>query len=70
MDTTAEDEDLELEVCAACGADISDEAVAYALPTQEYICLDCAVARGGELDELRERWIRAPDITGLAHAEA
>ncbi len=64
-----DDEGLAFDVCVVCGADISDEATAYGLPTDEYLCLDCAIARGGELDELGERWLRPPDVTGLAHVE-
>ncbi len=70
MEPMDEGDDVELEICAACGADIAEETTAYGISDEEWLCLDCAVARGGELDELRERWIVAPDLEGLAHGEA
>ena len=68
MDTTGTDDDpaLDLAICTRCGADITEEASAYGLPNGEWLCLDCAVARGGRFDAADERWLAAPDLEGLA----
>lgn len=52
--------------CLHCGADVSvARDRAYAVSEHEALCYGCALARGGEYDEIHDRWTRAPNVAGL-----
>lgn len=62
--------------CVACGADVSPEVDrAFACSSDTYLCFACAEGRGGVYDAEQDRWIVAPDTSGLQderrpHAES
>jgi len=52
--------------CAGCGEFFSPpEDRGYWFSDQTFLCWDCAVRRGGVYDAVTERWINAPDVSGL-----
>jgi len=52
--------------CIACGAEVSPEVDrAFACSSDNYLCFECAEARGGVYDADEDRWIAAPDTSGL-----
>ena len=53
-------------VCALCGAPVeSDTEGAFGFGTENVLCAECAVARGGRYDVERDVWEVAPDLSGL-----
>ncbi len=59
-------ETLELASCAVCGAEIAPARDrAYAAGTDAFLCFACATQRGGTWDEAHDRWLEAPDTSGL-----
>jgi hypothetical protein len=65
-----ESETYDQTLCLQCGASVSiARDRAYALGDDEALCFSCAVARGGEYDELHDRWTAAPSLKGLPLAE-
>jgi hypothetical protein len=53
-------------VCSLCGAQVSEESEGiFGFGTQNVLCGECAIARGGRYDALRDAWEVAPDLTGL-----
>lgn len=62
-----EEEEFEDTVeCWECGEAIADPGEAYWFSPEGALCLECAARRGGEYDELADRWTREPDTTDLA----
>jgi len=60
-------EDRELVDCIDCGATIAAERErAFAVTDDVYLCLDCAVRRGGVYDELHDRWVTPPKVSDLS----
>ncbi len=57
-------EALECEVCASCGTDVRSAERAFAFEGS-VLCWECAMKRGGEYDELHDRWTKAPDVSDL-----
>jgi hypothetical protein len=55
----------EAAVCAVCGADVSDAENPFVFGTENVLCSECALARGGRYDVERDVWETAPDLTGL-----
>jgi hypothetical protein len=62
----SEEEDTSL-ACARCAEQIEDVGVerGYLFAEDQALCYACATARGGQYDEPRDCWIRAPDLSGL-----
>jgi hypothetical protein len=56
----------ELTTCIDCGDEI-DPATDDAFPVGEtgYLCLKCAVRRGGSFDPEEDRWTTPPDVADL-----
>jgi hypothetical protein len=52
-------------VCAGCGAQVSETESPFAFGTENVLCSECALARGGRYDVERDVWEEAPDLTGL-----
>lgn len=52
-------------VCAVCGAQVSDAESSFGFGTENVLCAECALARGGRYDAERDVWEVAPDLTGL-----
>lgn len=52
-------------VCAACGAQVSEAQNPFAFGTENVLCPECALARGGRYDAAREVWETEPDLAGL-----
>ena len=53
-------------VCSMCGESIeTDIERAFAFGTENLLCPECSVARGGVYDEEGGVWDTAPDLTGL-----
>ncbi len=62
-----ESEWAETTVCFICGAELSPEVDrAFACSPEIYLCFECAEARGGVYDAGEDRWVVAPDTSGLA----
>ncbi len=62
-----ESEWTEMTTCLGCGAQVSPEADrAFACSPDTYLCFECAEARGGVYDADEDRWVVAPDTSGLA----
>lgn len=59
------DDDLEREVCESCGAEVADEDTTYGLPEGRWLCMDCAIARGGAYHADEDRWGKAPRVDDL-----
>jgi hypothetical protein len=52
--------------CADCGAVVDpDRGRAYQGGGGVVLCSECARSRGGAYDELRDSWVRAPDVGDL-----
>ncbi|MGE3630271.1 MAG: hypothetical protein AB7P00_10175 [Sandaracinaceae bacterium] len=49
-----------------CGVDRLEALAGFGLPDGRWLCLECALARGGEYDSAEDRWTRAPDLAGIA----
>lgn len=61
-----ESEWTEVTVCSACGSRVSPERDrAFASSPEVYLCFACAEARGGVYEAGEDRWVVAPDATGL-----
>jgi hypothetical protein len=59
-------EELELDVCAECGAEVhATRDRGYALDSERVLCFACAERRGGAYDELHDIWTAAPDLSDL-----
>jgi hypothetical protein len=53
-------------ICADCGAEIDpDRGRAFGVSPEADLCWECARRRGGAYDELRDSWVRAPDVKDL-----
>ncbi len=54
--------------CEHCGEEIQDVALerGYMFSEDKALCYACALARGGAYDELRDTWVRPPDMSGLS----
>jgi len=62
----SEIEDMQVTMCASCGEEISAARDrAYVIGEDEAICFSCAIDRGGEYDELEDRWTEGPDLAGV-----
>jgi len=59
------EESEEVAVCALCGADVSETGSPFVFGTENVLCPECAVARGGRYDPERDVWAVEPDLTGL-----
>jgi len=59
------DEWEEAAVCALCGAQVSDAESPFVFGTENVLCPECALARGGRYDPERDVWEAAPDLTDL-----
>ncbi|HVW28062.1 MAG TPA: hypothetical protein VHC69_22015 [Polyangiaceae bacterium] len=56
----------DVETCADCGAAIAPDADAsFPFGENRALCFECATRRRGEYDEREDKWIVAPDLTGL-----
>jgi hypothetical protein len=57
------------DICASCGAEVLSLERIFAFETGDdepaVLCAACAMARGGQYEELHDRWVRAPDVTDL-----
>jgi hypothetical protein len=52
--------------CWGCNATVSGaEDRVYAFGELGVLCFECAVRRGGTFDAKQERWVRAPNLSGL-----
>jgi hypothetical protein len=61
-------ESAELIDCCDCGAIMSPATErAFGVGEDEFLCLDCAIRRGGVYDEPRERWTVPPNLSGIRH---
>lgn len=59
-------EELELESCAECGAEVhTARGRSYALDAERVLCFACALRRGGSYDDRHDTWTEAPDLAGL-----
>jgi len=57
----------EVTTCLGCGAEVSPAIDrAFACSPDGYLCFECAEARGGVYDTDEDRWVVAPDASGLA----
>lgn len=52
-------------ICAACGAQVPAGGRIFAFGTDNALCGECGVARGGRYDAERDVWDVQPDLTGL-----
>jgi hypothetical protein len=68
MGNADESQDWEEDVaeCADCGVTLAPEDPSFAFGTRGVLCLECALRRGGEYAGDEDRWIVAPDLTGLS----
>ncbi len=60
------EEEGELTTCAECGSEIApatDEAFAFG--ETGFLCMECALRRGGVYDADQDRWTVAPDVSDL-----
>lgn len=57
--------------CAACGAIVDPETdrAPYDLDLDRVLCWRCATKRGGVWDADEERWVEAPDASGISTPE-
>jgi hypothetical protein len=63
---TNQDEWADPTTCIDCGAPIWPEADrAFASAPGVYLCFACAERRGGVYDAAQDRWVTAPDVSGL-----
>jgi len=61
-----ESEWTETTTCLGCGAQLSPAVDrAFACSPEGYLCFACAEARGGVYDADEDRWVVAPDTSGL-----
>jgi hypothetical protein len=64
--TNQEDESEEAVACCACGASLwPDVDRGFACSPEAYLCFRCAEQRGGVYDGQHDRWVIAPDTSGL-----
>lgn len=55
-------------VCAQCGAEFSPElerGYVFGDEDDQVLCYACALARSGVHDEVHDRWVKPPDLSGL-----
>jgi hypothetical protein len=63
---TLDDLDEKQVECVACGATFAPEdARAYAVDEETFLCWACSLDRGGKFDAQRDCWVRPPDVRGL-----
>jgi hypothetical protein len=56
--------------CASCGALISSGTDrGYLFGSQQIVCFECAVSRGGIYDASKDRWTVAPRVADLRPEE-
>ena len=55
----------EAAVCVLCGAQVSAAENPFVFGTENVLCSECALARGGRYDAARDVWETEPDLTGL-----
>lgn len=61
-----ESEWTEMTTCLGCRAQVSPTIDrAFACSPDTYLCFACAEARGGVYDAGEDRWVVAPDTSGL-----
>ena len=54
------------EACSACGAAVHEDSVgAFGFGTENLLCAQCALARGGRYDARRDTWDVEPDLSDL-----
>lgn len=62
-------EEAQYEMCAGCGTELLPAERAYAferaVSEDAVLCYSCAIERGGEYDERRDRWTKGPDVRDL-----
>lgn len=52
--------------CAVCGRAVASDAErSFGFGAGNVLCWDCAEARGGRYDALRDTWETPPDLSGL-----
>jgi hypothetical protein len=57
--------------CAVCHAGVSPQIDhVFELAPDALLCWDCAIRRGGRYDLIADRWVAAPDTSGIAGHEA
>lgn len=63
----ADDADPDVLACADCAVPIEDPGLerAYLFAEDQALCQVCAKKRGGVYDELDDRWVVAPNMSGL-----
>ena len=55
-----------MRTCADCGSTVDPgRGRAYGGDEGVLLCSQCAQGRGGAYDELRDSWVRAPDVADL-----
>jgi hypothetical protein len=60
------DRDDEGEICCLCGARFWPEIDrGFACSPEDYLCFACAERCGGIFDAREDRWVVAPDVSGL-----
>ncbi len=65
--TAESPEEEQLGECADCGAPVDEGAdPAFPFGAASVLCFACAVRRGGAFDAFKDRWMKQPDLTGLA----
>lgn len=62
-------EESELVRCADCGEEFPIENRSFMVGPDTVICMDCARRRGGEYDEVTDRWSLEPGVTDLRERE-
>lgn len=65
-------DEVETSVCALCRVEFEPElerGFAYG-PDGEVLCYGCAIVRGGVYDEIHDRWLKPPDVSGLPLKES
>jgi hypothetical protein len=62
-----EEEELEsLGLCLDCGEPVDTEiGRVFTFGERGVLCWTCAARRGGEHDDVHDRWITAPNVTDL-----
>jgi recombinational DNA repair protein (RecF pathway) len=61
-------ESVELTHCCECGTMVypaTDRA--FGVDEDEFLCVECAIRRGGVYDELWDRWAVPPNLSGIPH---
>lgn len=61
-----QDEFEDIEVCASCGVPVyADSEGVFGFGTENLLCAQCALSRGGRYDVERDIWDVEPDLSGL-----